>query len=160
MMTETIIIAPFTADLEAYLKNTNMDYERADENKLFIYTSDYIAPDHKAVDPLIAELVKYINEDCIIEGYYDHGGNSGSTMKFRFEYLNGNLKKYLSDWLDFLPVDNFEDYEEFCEEYEDRFSEEEYEAFLEEDVVYLLDGGDGDAVTEEQIPITEYPLSI
>ena len=156
MMTETMIIAPFTADLEAYLKNTNMDYEMADENKLLIYTSDYIAPDHKAVDPLIAELVKYINEDCIIEGYYDHGGNSGSTMKFRFVSQNGNLKKYLSDWLDFLPVDSFADYEEFCEEYEDRFSEEEYEAFLEEDVVYLLDGGD--AVTEDQIPMTEYSL--
>ena len=158
MMTETMIIAPFTTELEAYLKTTNMYYEKNEEGQLFITSSDYIAPDHNAVDPLIAELVKHINEDCIIEGYYDHGGNCGSTMKFRFEYLNGTLKKYLSDWLDFLPVDSFAYYEEFCEEYEDRFSEEEYEAFLEEAVVYLLDGGDSDAVTEDQIPMTEYSL--
>ena len=134
-----------------------MNYDMGDEDQLFIYTTDYTAPDHNEVDPLIVELLKHINQDCTIEGFYDHGGNSGSTMKFRFVCQNGNLKKYYSEWLDFLPVDSFADYEEFCEEYEDRFSEEEYEAFLEDDVVYLLDG---EAVTEDQIPMTEYPLSI
>ena len=159
MMTETMIIAPFTADLEAYLKNSNMNYEMADENKLFIYTSDYIASDYKEVDPLVVELLKHINQDCTIEGFYDAHEASGCTMMFRFDYKDGSLKKFYSDWMTFLCMDRFEDYEEFCEYYEDRFTEEEFEAFCETEH-YLLDGGDGEAVTEDQIPMTEYPLSI
>ena len=160
MMTETMIIAPFTADLEAYLKNSNMNYDMGDEDKLFIYTDEYIAHDYKEVDPLIVELLKHINQDCTIEGFYDHGGYSSNTMKFRFVWQNGSLKKYYSDVLGFLYADGFADYEEFCEENEERFSEEVYETLLKEEIMYLLDGGNGEAVTEDQIPMTEYPLSI
>lgn len=159
MMTETLIFAPFTTELEAYLKKTNMDYDKNCDGTLTIHTTDYIAPDCQEVDPLIIELLKYINKDCVIEGFYDAYEANCASLKFCFEYKAGTLKKFYSDWVRFLCADCFSEFDDFCEIYEERFTEEEYEAFCEEDY-YLLDGGDGDAVLYEEIPMTEYPLNL
>ena len=158
MMTTTMMIAPATKALETYLKSVGLEYEKAAGRKFRIYTTEYLGEGHKEVDPMIVELLKHINKDCSIEGFYDVEEASGSTMMFRFDYKAGELKKFYSDWMTFLPASSY-DYEDFCEIFGDHFSEEEYEAFCETDH-YLLDGGNGDAVAEDQIPMTEYPLSI
>ena len=160
MMSTTMIIAPATKALETYLKNAGLEYEKAEGRKFRIYTCEYDCPESgKEVDPLIVELLKHINKDCSIEGFYDTHEASGCTMMFRFDYKNGILKKYYSDWMTFLCMDNYEDYEEFCEYYEDRFTEEEFETFCEAEH-YLLDGGDGDAVPADAIPMEEVTLCI
>ena len=159
-MSATMMIAPATKALETYLKNAGLEYEKAQGRKFRIYTYEYGCPESgKEVDPMIVELLKHINKDCSIEGFYDVEESSGSTMMFRFDYKDGILKKFYSEWMTYLCMDNYEDYEEFCEEFEDRFTEEEFEAFCE-DEHYLLDCGDGDAVLADQIPMTEYPLCI
>lgn len=159
-MSATLILAPATKALENYLKNSGLEYHKAEEELFRIYTYDYACPGYgKEVDPMIVGLLKYINKDCSIEGFYDADENSGCTMKFRFDYKDGLLKKYYSEWMTFLCADCFSDYEEFCENIGDRFTEEEYEAFCK-DEYYLLDGGDGDAVLADQVPMTEYPLSL
>ena len=159
-MSATMVIAPATKALETYLKNAGLEYEMYGDHEFNIYTYDYGCPGTcTEVDPMIVELLKHINKDCSIEGFYDVEESSGATMMFRFDYKNGVLKKYYSDWITYLYMGNYKDYEEFCEEYEDRFTEEEFDAFCEAEY-YLLNYGDGDAVPANQIPMTEYPLSI
>ena len=159
MMSTTMMIAPATKALETYLKNAGLEYEKAQGRKFRIYTYEYgCSESGKEVDPMIVELLKHINKDCSIEGFYDVEEASGFTMMFRFDYKAGELKKFYSDWMTFLPASSY-DYEDFCEIFGDHFSEEEYEAFCETDH-YLLDGGDGDAVPADQVPMIEHPLCI
>ena len=159
MMTTTMMIAPATKALETYLKNAGLEYEKAAGRKFRIYTTEYLGEGHKEVDPMIEELLKHINKDCSIEGFYDADEASGCTMMFRFDYNAGELKKFYSEWIVSLDGNNYGDYEEFCEEFEDRFSEDEFDSFCE-DEYYLLDGGDGDAVPADQVPMIEHPLCI
>ena len=159
-MSATMMITPATKALETYLKNAGLEYEKTENGDFRIYTYEYGSPETgKEVDPMIVELLKHINMDCSIEGCYDVEEYSGSSMMFRFDYKAGELKKFYSEWITFLSVACYEDYEEFCEEYDDRFTEEEYKAFCETEH-FLLDGGYGDAVPGDNIPMEEVALCI
>lgn len=82
MMSTTMIIAPATKALETYLKNAGLEYEKAEGRKFRIYTCEYDCPESgKEVDPLIVELLKHINKDCSIEGFYDTHEASGCTIR-------------------------------------------------------------------------------
>ena len=81
-----------------------------------------------------------------ITGTVDTSESAGEYMDFLIKYENNTLSVQSSCWYVLLDTDEFEDYEEFCDEYEG-YSEGEFEEF-QECQHFILDRGDGDIVAE------------
>ena len=74
--------------------------------------------------------------------------NHGYYMDFEIEYDSKKLTRKKSDWYVsyYLCEDNFEDYEEFCDETDlgDRVSEEQFDEWIEEECeIAVVKSGDG-----------------
>mgnify|MGYP003301841204 CR=1 FL=1 len=87
-----------------------------------------------------------------IEGVVDTSESAGEYMDFSISYCNGKLTEASSCWYVMLYMDDYDEYEDFCEEYCDDegnplYSEEKYEELKEEYDLFVLDSGDGDIVT-------------
>ena len=83
-----------------------------------------------------------------IEGVVDTSESAGEYMDFSIAYSDGEIIEKSSCWYVMLYMDDYEDYEEFCEEYcdddeEPLYSEEEFEKFQEEMDWFILESGDG-----------------
>ena len=94
-----------------------------------------------------------------IEGVVDTSESAGEYMDFAISYIDGEITEKSSCWYVMMFMDDFEEYEEFCEEYcdddgEPLYSEEEFEKFKEHMDWFVLESGDGaivDAVPLEDI---------
>ena len=88
-----------------------------------------------------------------IDGTVDTSESAGEYMNFSISYTEGKITESTSCWFVELYMTDFEGYEEFCDEFcnEDGnplYSEEEFEQFCNEDVLCILDSGNGAVVTE------------
>ena len=87
-----------------------------------------------------------------IEGVVDTSESAGEYMDFLITYKDKQLVSKNSCWYVTMNAYAYADYEEFSEDYldendEPRFTEEQYEEFLEGDY-YILESGNGDCVNE------------
>lgn len=83
-----------------------------------------------------------------IEGVVDSSESAGEYMDFAISYKDGEITEKSSCWYIMMSMDDFEEYEEFCEEYcdddgEPLYSEEEFNEFQELMECFVLDSGDG-----------------
>ncbi|MBP3657082.1 MAG: hypothetical protein J6K32_10355 [Clostridia bacterium] len=160
MYTETMIRISASKKMAAFLKNEGFEYFKNDSKQLCITTDAYYYDEAHEVDSLILKLAQAIGKDCIIEGEYDYSEASGSSLPFRFEYQNGELKKYIAtSWVSFIDADSYDDCDEFNECHDTMFTEDEFDDFCEEEH-YLLEDGSNTAVTYDQIPMEEAALNI
>lgn len=102
-----------------------------------------------------------------IDGYVNASENAGEYMDFSISYCDRKITVASSCWYIILHGDDYEDYEEFCEEFLDdednpRYTEEEFEEFCDSDEdLFALDSGSGDIVSAvpldniQEIVITE-----
>lgn len=72
-----------------------------------------------------------------IEGYIDTSESAGEYMDFNMHYENNVLTVNYSDWYLWLGY-SYENYEEFCEEFGDKYTEEQFKGFMESDH-YIVD---------------------
>lgn len=102
---------------------------------------------------LAVNIAKSIPESNFsIEGCIDCSERSGEYQDFLIEYTDGKLIEKHSCWYIEMFAEDFESFEEFCEEYvnennDPRFTEEQFEDFKKEQY-YILESGDGDCVKE------------
>ena len=160
MYTQTMIRVTANKKMAAFLKNEGLDYFKNDFNQFCISTDAYCYDSDHDIDSLIAKLVEVIGESCTIEGDYDYSECSGTILPFRFEYQNGELKKYVATCeVSFIGTESYDDCDELNECFDTMFTEEQFESFCEEEH-YLLNDGSNTAVTYDQIPMEEVALSI
>lgn len=79
-------------------------------------------------------------------------------MDFSISYTDGEITIASSCWYIMMFMDDFEEYEEFCEEYcdddgEPLYSEEKFEKFKEHMDWFLLESGDGAIV--DTVPLDD-----
>ena len=91
-----------------------------------------------------------------IEGVVDTSESAGEYMNFVISYDDGEITEKSSCWYVMMFMDNFDEYEEFCEAYYDDdgeplYSEEEFEKFKENMYWFILESGDGAIV--DSIPL-------
>ena len=72
-------------------------------------------------------------------------------MDFCFEYKNGILFGKYSDWYTMAGLDEFETYEDMCDEMGEVCTEEEFERYRETESYFLAkEGGD---VISDSVPL-------
>ena len=79
----------------------------------------------------ITELAKKLAKTAplasfVIKGIIDTSSSAGEYMNFIITYKQGLLEEHSSDWYRYAYLEDL-DYEEFCEQFEDEYSEEEFE---------------------------------
>jgi hypothetical protein len=84
----------------------------------------------------------------VMEGVIDTSESAGEYMDFRMELVDGKLTAAFSVWYREAYMDDFEDYEEFCECVME-CTEEEYDKFCEQEFIFILQKFDGDVVVAE-----------
>ena len=110
------------------------------------------------VENITEELAKLMAEAApslvfTIDGCVDTSESAGEYMDFSISYCDGKITVASSCWYIYFYGDDYEDYEEFCEEFLDdednpRFTEEEFEKFRDSDEeMFVLDSGNGDIVS-------------
>ena len=88
-----------------------------------------------------------------IDGCVDTSESAGEYMNFSISYCDGKITVASSCWYIYFYGDDYEDYEEFCEEFLDdednpRYTEEEFDEFCDSDEeLFVLDSGNGDIVS-------------
>ena len=103
--------------------------------------------DVSEIDNLACSIANALpNVEFIIDGCVDTSELSGEMMSFLIEYKNKKLISKRSDWYIYLDTD-FDDYAEFAEFYEDRFTEEQFEMFQKKEY-FILGSGNGDCVSK------------
>ena len=93
-----------------------------------------------------------------IDGVVDTSESAGEYMDFAISYNDGEITEKSSCWYVMMFMDDFEEYEEFCEEYcdddgEPLYSEEEFEKFKEHMDWFVLESGDGAIV--DTVPLDD-----
>ena len=84
----------------------------------------------------------------------DHADNAGDEMDFKLVYNGKKLIKQITDWYQYVHLDDFKNYADFaskvCDLYGNpRYSEEDFEGFKQcADEWYILDGGQGEFSTD------------
>lgn len=96
---------------------------------------------------------KYPGEDFRVTGVWDTSSTAGELMDFIVEYKSGKFSAKTSEWYVEESRCLYDSYEEFCEgnERDDGvypLTEEEFENWKEEDMMFSLDSGYGDFVRE------------
>jgi len=110
------------------------------------------------VENITEELAKVMAKTApslkfTIDGCVDTSESAGEYMNFSISYCDGKITAASSCWYIYFYSDDYEDYEEFCEEFLDdednpRYTEEEFEAFRSsDDELFVLDSGNGDIVS-------------
>lgn len=102
---------------------------------------------HTHVEDLWDWLEPYVtkrpNISFVIEGYIS---NHSYYEDFRFEVAEGALAAYRSGWYDSIGKANYEDFEEFCDDYQDDdgnpiCSKEEFDAIDDEICIFEVEDG-------------------
>ena len=77
-----------------------------------------------------------------LEGETEYS-SGGGTMCFYAEFKNGTLTMRFSDWCEAHSAewfDDYETYEEYCYDWDDLASEEDFKTAKESERVYIIDG--------------------
>ena len=88
-----------------------------------------------------------------ISGRVDNSSSSNAYMDFLIEYKNHELSVQSSCWYSRIDADEYDSYEDFCEDYYG-FSREEYEAALKSPH-FLLNDGSNQVVTKASLDTPE-----
>ena len=99
-----------------------------------------------------------LDPECRLEvkGYVDCSESSGEYQDFVIEYVDKEAKLKYSDWYTVIEIDEYDSYEEFCEDYDiwddekngrHTYSEDQYNEFKKHDRMCVL--GDGETVVAE-----------
>lgn len=110
------------------------------------------------VENITEELAKLMAEAApslvfTIDGCVDTSESAGEYMDFSISYRDGKITVASSCWYIYFYGDDYEDYEEFCEEFLDdednpHYTEEEFDEFCDSDEeLFVLDSGSGDIVS-------------
>ena len=110
------------------------------------------------VENITEELAKLMAEAApslvfTIDGCVDTSESAGEYMDFSISYCDGKITVASSCWYIYFYGDDYEDYEEFCEEFLDdednpHYTEEEFDEFCDSDEeLFVLDSGSGDIVS-------------
>ena len=105
------------------------------------------------VSDLALEMARVASAEFEIHGYVDSSSSSGEYMDFEFLCKDGVLTEKLSDWYTQERMDDFDNYEDFCE-YVYKCAEEEYNRLKKNcETVYVLET-QGKEVLSETVPFT------
>lgn len=94
------------------------------------------------------DLVKVIGHDVVLEGTIDTSEAAGEYMDFRFEMNEGEKKCYCTDYYQEFDKCAYMSYEDFCEEFGNRYSQEQFDAITDEDSYFV--------VRAEEAPMGDY----
>ena len=92
------------------------------------------------------KLYELLGTDLVLFGVIDTSYTAGEYMDFCFEYKNGTLSGKYSDWYTMAGLDEFESYEEMCEEMGEVCTEEEFERYRDIEA-YFLEKASGDVLS-------------
>ena len=120
-----------------------------EEDTVLTYVEDI---ESKLALPM-SEQVEGLN--FTISGVVDTSESAGEYMNFIIQNQNGMLTVQSSCWYIIFYADNFECYEDFCEEYqnadgEPRYTEDQFKEFKKGEW-FVLNSGDGEIV--DHVPL-------
>lgn len=143
---------------------TSLLAEKLNDNSMIGKKKIHVEDDHffcglEDVQALAVELAKVAGAATFkMKGFIDASASAGEYMDFEITFDGKKFISKSSVWYTELSGEDFDNYEEFCEEYcddddEPLYTEEQYEAMCEEPW-FVLETEDGD-VAVEKVPLTE-----
>ena len=131
------------------------DFFEGDSPSLFVEGEDLYGhtDDMDEMDNLAISIAKALPaSDFLISGRINTSEKAGEYMNFLIEYKDKRLLSKHSSWYVYMWADDFDEYEDFAENYQDkkgkpRYTKEQFEAF-QKTQHFVLESGGGACVPE------------
>ena len=101
-----------------------------------------------------AGIAPLLGRDFVVTGTVDTSDVAGEYMDFRLTYRGGAFAAAYSDWYLHCDLEEYEDYEDFCETEGDLCTEEEFDEWQGEELYLLEKEGAQALVKKVPLPYT------
>ena len=102
------------------------------------------------------KLCELLKRDYVLTGVIDTSYTAGECADFALTCNGGKVVAQLSDWYVETCMEDYEDYEDFCDGFCE-CTEEEFNALKENEFVYLLETDHGEVLSAE-VPLHDVKI--